>query len=655
MSQKLFEEFPPVSTAAWMEAVAKDLKGGDFEKRLVKTSLDGLRLKPFYRAEDLPADLSVAVRGCRADGNVWRNREEVREDDLDEANLHILNALTKGADELAVYVYPMGPDVLTGSDLQRLLSGVWLEAVPLHWLAGPLSKPVLGLILAEADRRKQDRGQLQGSVEFDPVTDRCAGWTDADWGSLAGDLVEWVDFVGRELPQYQVLQVRGSLMEKAGASLAQELAFSLGVLAEMLSVLKPACEDGRVGISLEEVVRRTEVRLGVGTNYFLEIAKLRAWRVLVANLLDGFGVRGVRPQVHGVTTSSNKTLYDPMNNLLRATIESMACTIGGVDTLSVAAYDQGYGAPDEFSRHLARNTTILLREEAYLGRVADPLGGSYTVERLTHDAAEAAWGLFLDLEKRGGFVASWESGFVGSEIERVCEARSRSVNRRLRTIVGTTVYANLKEQRLGDVRARQPVRRARAVAEGILDLADRFGSGASLVEYLGDVAPPSTAFDPFRPSWPFEHLRLRVERSVVVGGKRPVILLAEVGDLTMRKARSGFCLGFFGAAGYEVLVETVGSGSEAVAAAVRAGADVLVLCSSDAEYAGVLREVSFAGPVVVAGLPENAEELKGLGATDFVHIRLDVLEALTGWHERLGVPLVPLDEPLDPRVSEVAR
>jgi methylmalonyl-CoA mutase len=656
---KLFEEFPPISTDQWMEVVQKDLKGADFEKRLVSVTLDGIRLKPFYRAEDLPAQIAGELRGYRADGNVWVMREEIREPDIAEASAHALRALNRGAEEMAVYTYPIGPRLRTQEQMQRFLEGIYIEAVPIHWISGPLSPHMLAMLVNEAKRRGLGLDQLRGSVDLDPIMDRCAGWTEAPLDTWQTELLDIVGFLTAEMPAYGLLTLRGAFIEKAGASLAQELAFTMSLFVEYLTALKQGLQEGRIRVpgaetteaALSHLVSRCELRFGIASNYFLEIAKLRAARLLTRNVLEAFGVKQARPKIHAITTSSNKTLYDPYNNLLRATVEAMAAVVAGVDSLTLAAYDQGYHTPDEFSEHLARNTQTLLKEEAYLAKVADPLGGSYTVESLTRSYCDTAWGLFRCMEAAGGFVAAWNNGTVSSELERVRAQRAKQVSSRRRTIVGTTVYPNLKEQRLADVQPQEPVKQVRAGAT-LSHLLQTFAAGDNVEAWFGQQRVPSTSFDPFRPSWPFEHLRLRVERHVAFGGKRPLVYLAMLGDPVMRRARAGFCLGFFGAGGYDVQEGTFQSPQEAVEAAKAAGADALVLCSSDPEYPDLARALQTDLYLIVAGYPQDSlEELKSLGVQDFVHLRLDLLETLQRYHALFGVPPIPLDEPLNPQAA----
>lgn len=634
-AQKLFEEFPPVSSEKWMEVVTKDLKGQDFNKRLVSKTLDGLTIKPIYRADDLP-QVGTTVRGIKSGGNSWLVREQIRETDLKSANAHALRALARGAEEIAVLTYPFGVPIQTQDDMRAFLDGVFIEMVPIHWQSGPYSAQILAMLLNEADRRGIPYDQLSGSVEHGPIVDSAAGWTEDSIDTWKARSIPVVKLLLEKVPNLNVLTVRGNLIEKSGASVAQELALSLALLSEQLAALKEG------GIDLATVIARTEIRYAVGSHYFLEIAKLRAHRIVIANLLKAFGIEGVTPKVHVDTTSSNKTLYDPYVNLLRGTTEAMSAAIAGADSISVAAFNQGYVTPDEFGEHIARNTETLLKEEAFLTKVGDPLGGSYYVENLTASLAKAAWDLFRAIENEGGFVAAYKSGFIAKELDKVRDAKIKRINGRRVNIVGTSSHPNLKETRLEDVGEFPKSYVVKSWNGDFEALRAEIGAGKSLADWTTGEVIPSTALNPFRPSWPYEHLRLRVEKFVKSGGKKPVVFLALFGHPVMRKARSGFVTGFYGAGGYGIVeAGPFATPEEAVAASKEAGADLFVLCSSDDEYAAWVKPTKAllgSTPLIVAGAPANSEELKADGADSFVHIKCDVVDTLTKTHALLGVP-----------------
>lgn len=645
MSEQLFQEFPPVSTEQWMEQVTKDLKGADFEKKLVSTTLDGIAIRPIYRREDLPNGANAApglppfLRGYKTDRNEWLNREQVREPDLKAANAHVLRSLNRGAQEISVLTYPTGVPVHSQEAMEQFLEGVFIEMVSIHWLAGPFAAPTLAMLLNEAERRGLKPDQLQGSIDLDPLVDAACGWTTAPLDGWAKRTAPLVEFILNEMPGMRALAIRGSLIEKSGASVAQELALTMALLVEYLTGL------GEAGVDLRRLLPQIEIRSAVGSHYFLEIAKLRAQRVLLYNVLKGFDLEDLRPHIHVDTTSSNKTLYDPYNNLLRGTVEAMAAAVAGIDSLSVAAFDQGYHAPDEFSEHIARNTETLLKEEAFLTKVVDPLGGSYYVETLTASVADAAWRFFQQIEAEGGFIAAWQSGLIRREIDRVREAKAQRANSRRVPIIGTSVYPNLKERRLDDVRpARsQKVLRDWTEAGDLANLRRKVSVGTALADFETRETLPVSPFTPFRPSWPYEHLRLRVERHVKSGGKQPVVFLALFGNPVMRKARAGFVTGFYGAGGYSIVEPAAFADvAEAAKAAKEAGADLVVLCSSDEEYsalAGPLKQALGETRLIVAGWPADAvDQLKADGVDGFVHLKLNVVDELNATHRLLGIP-----------------
>ncbi len=621
--EQLFSEFPATTTDEWMAAIERDLKGADFNKRLVKKTLDGVQLRPFYRAEDLPNTLPMLGRSSPI-----ISREEIREPDLREANAHLARAVKRGIVQFSISLYPGGAAVSTHQDLRTLLEGVDLTSVAIHWNVGPLALPFMGLLSRYLGEKQIDPTKVLGSCDFDPIMDRAARWTQADGASWTQDVTRYLQQVEGPMPRFGLFGIRGAFIEKAGASIGQELAVTAALMADSLGAAQEA------GCDVTELVHRSEVRYGVGTNYVLEIAKLRAARLVLGEVCQAFGVTGAIPKLHVITTSSNKTLYDAHNNLLRATIESMSAVIGGADSISTAAYDQGYHTPDEFSEHLSRNTLDLIVDEGHCCRVDDPLGGSYTVERLTADYADAAWELFLRIQNAGGVLAAMPQ--IREELERVRNERSEQVDRRRRMIVGTTIFSNTSERRLQDIQSSPAAMQARP-----WDDKDRPDLGA----WLTDAKVPSSPFDPFRPSWPFEHLRIRLERHVAAGGRLPKILLMLLGDAKMRAARAEFCQSFLAAGGYDVQQRGADNAQEALSQASADGYDMVVLCSSDPEYAGIAASIKPSGTkceVWVAGFPEESvESLRALGVTDFIHVRLSHLATLNKLHHRFGIALLP--------------
>ena len=434
----LREEFPPVSTAAWEEAIARDLKGADYDKRLVWKTDEGIAVRPYYRAE----------------------HSETRE----------------------------------------------------------------------------------------PLPRRAPAWEMVPTGLEPAPGVSAIAH------------------HEAGATAVQEAAFALAEAVERLAAGEPVESFG----------------FAIGSNHFMEIAKLRAMRLLWAQAEAAFGRTAAAVRIHAFTAGENKTLFDPHVNMLRVTTEALSAVLGGCDSLTIT--------PCGFDAHLADNVHHILREESHLDKVLDPGAGAYYVEALTDAVAREAWALFQSIEAAGGFAAWRASGALDAALSKSREGKEKAVASRRRVLVGTNNYPNVAERRL-DAASGMP--------------------------------------DGWRLASAFEAIRLRTERHAASTGRTPRVLLLEHGDLRMRKARAAFCLNFFGCGGFDV---TRGDSLS--------DADLVVLCSSDAEYLALAQEVCprSAAPVLVAGNPKDQiEALQAAGVADFVHVGSNAVDTLTAWQRRLGI------------------
>jgi len=627
--EKLFEEFPPVPTEAWLAEIQKDLKGADFEKRLVWKSPERIRVKPFYRREDvsalrplwasLPGEEPFS-RGAERGGLGWTIRQDVCAQDPKEANRQAKDALMRGAEGVAFLTQPVaggcaGVYLQTPSDLASAMDGIDPTAAPVDWEAGSLSDQVAVWFASEVERLGFDPAAVRGAVAYDPIADFALGARPfKGMDDFQHDLRAHLAAM-RRLPQVKALEVHSGLILESGGTTVQELAFALAVGAEYLA----AAEDPAQAASA------IRVEVAIGPNFFFEVAKLRALRVLWDRMTAVFGVpeESRRASLHARTCLWNKTIFDPYVNLLRATTETLAAAIGGADSISVTPFDMPYESPSDFAQRLARNTQILAREEARFGKVQDPAGGSYYVEWLTEQLARQAWRLFQEIEAEGGCIKALEAGTIQ---KRVAEARAEKedqVAQRRIVLVGTNNYPNLKETMLEQVAKPEP-------------------KPASLCP-----VPESPTFEPLRPyraAEPFEEVRLGVERAVRDGAKRPLVYLLTIGNLAMRKARANFVLNLLGCAGFQIVE---GPGATDVESGLKdaldAGADAVVLCSSDEEYATygpqLAEAVSKATPrpmLVLAGYPQDlVETLRQAGFDEFVHVRANALDTLRRFQRRL--------------------
>ena len=613
--EKLFSEFAPVSTEDWVAKITADLKGVPFEKKLVWKTGEGFNVNPFYRLEDieglkttesLPGEFPY-VRGTKKD-NDWKVRQNIEVCCFKAANEKALDILNKGVTALGFVI--KGDDV-NKENIATLLEGICPQAVELNFNTCLCKAEALIGILAEVFQSKgADLEKCYGSVNYDPFKKPLIkGKENQNWVESAAAVLK----AGAALPKYRVLAVNAFNLNNAGAFITQELGYALAWGNELLAKLTEA------GFTVDEVAKNIKFNFGISSNYFMEIAKFRAARWLWAEIVKAYAPAcdcACKMHVHAQTSEWNMTIFDAHVNLLRSQTEAMSAAIAGVDSITVRPFDKTYQTPDDFSERIARNQQLLLKEESHFDKVVDPSAGSYYVEVLTNSLADVAWKLFLDVEEKGGFAALANAGEIQKAVNASNEARHKNVATRREILLGSNHYPNFTE----------------VAAEKINETA----SGCCGGGHCGEAT--ITALDFSRGASEFEALRLATEKS----GKTPKVFMLTIGNLAMRLARSQFSANFFACAGYKIIdnlgFETVEAGVEA---AVKAGAEVVVLCSSDDEYATFAPEAfkALAGRAefVVAGAPACMEDLKAAGIEQFINVKSNVLETLKAFNAKLGI------------------
>jgi methylmalonyl-CoA mutase len=576
-TEHLLEQFPPVSTAAWEAAIARDLKGADYEKRLIWRTDEGLAVKPYYRAEDLdglvspdaaPGDFPYR-RGAHAKAG-WRIREVVDATDAEDANRTARATIAAGAEEIAF----AAPLVASAAELKRLVAN--LDEIPLHF-------------------ERADEQTIRLLLDWLNEQSRTAP---VSTGQDALANVEFAAEVIQSAPTgFLPFAIHGDTLQEAGATAVEEVGFALAAAVDFLAAVEER------GVSVDRAATAIEFGFATGANYFFEIAKLRAFRMMWARAVESFGgaPECARAQIAARTSRWNKTVYDPHVNILRATTEAMAAVLGGADSVTVTPFDECYKQPDEASRRLARNTQLLLKHESCFGCVADPAGGSYYVETITDFLAREGWRLMQQIERRGGYRKALVE--ISRTLEKRLAANDNAVASRRRVMIGTNQFANPAERALARVDEEQ----------------------------VNDAKRGARAY---------EQLRLRSERHEASGGKLPRVILAEIGDAKMRAVRSNYAANFFACAGFAVAAMRFKKAEEIA----ETEGDLIVLCTSDAEYAPLVAELmpklkalGRKTPVIVAGNPADAEQLAASGIADFIHARSNPIEVLTRWQQQLGV------------------
>ena len=628
--EKLFSDFAPVTTEQWMEKVTADLKGADFEKKLVWKTNEGFKVKPFYRLEDLeglkttdslPGEFPY-LRGTKKNNNEWLVRQDIRVESPKEANAKALDILNKGVDSLSFHVKAKE---LNAEYIETLLDGIQAECVELNFSTCQGHVVELAeLLVAYFQKKDYDVKKLKGSINYDFFNKMLTkGKEKGDMVQTAKALIEAI----QPLPFYRVINVNALTLSNAGARIYQELGYALSWGNEYMHQLTEA------GIPAAVVAKKIKFNFGISSNYFLEIAKFRAARMLWANIVSAYEPKCLRDcdnkgengecrcaakmAIHAETTSFNLTMFDAYVNLLRTQTEAMSATLGGVDSLTVSPFDKVYETPDEFSERLARNQQLLLKEESHFDKVVDPAAGSYYIENLTASIAKQAWELFLCLEKDGGFYEALKKGLVQSVVNATNEERRKAVAQRREILLGTNQYPNFNEK-----------------ADGKHPLEEKCCCGGGNGAHTCEKDVDTLIFN--RAASEFEALRLETEAS----GKRPKAFMLTIGNLAMRQARAQYSCNFLACAGYEVIdnlgFDTVEAGVEV---AMEAKADIVVLCSSDEEYAEyavpAFKALNGRAMFIVAGNPACADELKAAGIENFIHVRVNVLETLKEYNAKL--------------------
>lgn len=624
----LLAEFPPVTTEKWMEKITADLKGADFSKKLVWKTNEGFDVMPFYRAEDIETLKSTEaipgkfpfVRGTKAN-NDWYVRQDIIVNNPVEANKKALDILNKGITSLGLKI---DKKELSAQYINQLLDGIAADCVELNFsICTNHAAELAGILVAYFQSKGYDLVKLHGSINFDAMNAMLLRGKEYDKASIVSMAKAIIDAIA-PLPFYRVVGVNATTLSNAGAYIAQELGYALAWGNQYLSLLVEA------GVDTSLAAKKIKFNFGVGGNYFMEIAKFRAAKLLWALIVDAYQPICRRPncdntengickcaariRIHAQTSEFNKTVYDANVNMLRTQTEAMSASLGGVDSLTVLPYDSVYKKSDDFSERIARNQQLLLKEESNFDKVADPASGSYYIETLTNEIAQQAWKLFLEVEENGGFYAAIVAGNVQKAIKKTAITRLKNVSSRREVLLGTNQFPNFNEQAITKVQKENN--------------ASSCCTHSTSIEQLCAV----------RAADEFESLRFATEKAT----KRPKAFMLTIGNLAMRLARAQFSCNFFACAGYDV-VDNLGFKTieEGIAAAKKANADIVVLCSSDDEYAELAPQAFDLAKgnaiLVVAGAPACTDELKAYGIEHFINVKSNVLDTLRTFNGLLTI------------------
>ena len=583
--EKLFTEFQAPTTQEWLDKIEVDLKGADFQKKLVWRTNEGFNVQPFYRREDLaklktpdalPGEFPF-VRGNKKDSNEWYVRQNIKVDDPVEANKKALDILNKGIDSIG---FRFGGDMVSPSFIETLLKDIRLDIVEVSYRTCPRHAVELAEILVKYfEKQGYDKEKIVGGVGFDPIDKMLQKGKDTT--PMLAQLPKLVETL-KDYPNLRCVMVHSDTLNNAGAYIVQELGYALAWGNEYLQELVDA------GVDVDTAAKSIKFYMGISENYFMEIAKFRAARLLWAQIVKQYEPKcdcACKMIINASTSTYNQTLFDSYVNLLRSQTEAMSAALGGVHSMVVTPFDAPYEKATDFSERIARNQQLLIKEESHFDRIVDPSAGSYYIEHLTEDDINA------------------------TNVKRHGDAAKRK-----EFLLGTNQFPNFTEK-----------------SEG------KRAQGAACCCHGDGCEPTFKKLETTRLAADFEDLRIHTEETKV-----PTAFMLTIGNLAMRQARAQFSCNFLACAGYKV-IDNLGfkTVEEGVDAALKANADIVVICSSDDEYAEyaipAFKYLNGRAMFVVAGAPACMDDLKAAGIENFIHVRCNVLDTLKEYNQKLGI------------------
>ena len=581
-------QFETATEADWLAAVEKALKGGGLE-RLTRRSDDGIAIRPLYRENDFPSatdplgspGAAPYLRGARAQPDAflpWDIRQAFTHPDPDTTNAEILRDLERGVSSVELAVDSTGAHGCAIEDahtLAAVLKGVRADIATIaldHCGAG--SGTSVAALLALWGETQETPRDLKFAFNIDPLgllmrRGHVEGGLDAAFVRTA----ELSRVLCLSYPNATTLRADARAIHEAGGSEAQELG---GLIAHAVDTMRRLSE---AGFDIQAFPSQTVFTLASGGNYGLEIAKLRAARRLWARVLDAMGLDPEPMQLQSVSSARMLTRYDAWVNMLRNTAACFAASVGGADVITVRAFNEALGVPEELGRRTARNTQIIAMEESGLGRIADPAGGAWFEETLAADLAEAAWKEFQEIEGEGGLAESLVSGKFQSRIKAVREDRYKAIAKRKIPVTGVSEFPLIEEEAAPVAEARHTTDVTQVSNEGI----------KSFLKDLPDRSGKNTTAEPLEPihlARDFEALRDRASAHEQAKGKRPAIFIATLGPLAEHNARVDFARNLFAAGGIEGKeAPSLPKSAADVAAGFKASAcRIAVICGADKRY-----------------------------------------------------------------------
>jgi methylmalonyl-CoA mutase len=672
-TSKFFEEFEIPTYEDWKSAATEALKGADFDKKMFTPTYEGITLKPIYNKEDVenlehinglpgiaPFGRSVKAAGFKQ-GSWYINQRLpyfLPADYNNAAKIEIeggQNALNIKADtiwniESSNPMFKLHKlNIMNMEDLRTALKGIDITKTALFFDGAEISFAYAALIYAYCNENHIPLSDLNLFLGIDPIS------TLAKKGKIYGKPEIFYDQAAELLKwnkahsiNAKIFTVNSSVYHNSGGSAIHEIAGGIATGAEYVRQMIAR------GVDVDTAANSIWFTISMGTNFFMGIAKLRSARMLWAKIIKEFGGSedSQKMFINAATSWRDNTKYDPYVNLLRNASETFAAILGSCDSMDVTHFDNKHGAPDEFSRRLARNQQNVLKYEAHLSDTIDPAGGSYYIEALTSQLAEKSWNYFRNIEKEGGIYEFLQKGLIQKDVLEIAELRDKNLSTRKDVILGTNKYPNIAEKPattsvFHEEVIEKYIRLAKAnyskqcVSIGDFDsLIAEFSKGT----YINDVVNALFAeqkpieiegVKSRRSARLFENMRDASQKYKDKNRRIPVVHLACYGTLNQYKVRADFAADFFQVAGLNTeIVDGFLAPEEIIEGVKKTDAKVIVFCSTDDFYAEFLLKALPAikkekprAMFILAGYPtDKVEEYKAAGIDDFIYFKANVYE-----------------------------
>lgn len=629
-----FDEFPIPSYEQWKDEAIKSLKGGDFEKKLFTKTIEDILLKPIYNLNDLENNIlynfqypGIAPynRGNNPLGykaNPWYIAQAIPYPDIKQFNTALRNDLVNGQNAINIKVrgnsnhhrqIKYGIELNNIDDFTNAFENIDLLKYPLYFSSEDFFYDLSKLFLEYLKFSNIDLAKVYGNLGADIYGKLLSS------GNLQFPIQKYYGQIAEIIKQYRglssdfgVININGALFHNSGANAIQEIAYSFTTALEYLQNLQS------FNLNIDTIAPKIRFSFGIGSNFFMEIAKLRAARIIWTKIIREFGgnEQSQKVFIHSQTSLRNKTKFNPWSNIIRNTTECLSAILGNSNSIEVGFFDFAYGYPSELSRRLARNTQLIFLYESHLIDTIDPVAGSYYLENLTNDLCLLVWKEIQKIEASGGFMENIKNGNIQAEIKQTAANQIKDYHTRKLGIIGTNKYPLLNEKTPEDYMEFEYNEENQSEQNNELNIEQ-----LKALRFAED----------------FEKLRDNANAYKEKNGAYPSITLFNFGELSEYKPRNDFATEYLSIAGFEVKSSPgFQTSSDAMKYLLDTQCNIIVICSTDEnykkfvpEFAQMVKKFKPLTYIILAGYPKEQIELyKQFGVDDFIYRNSDVYETL---------------------------